>query len=84
MYKKVLSIFLTLILGLFLAGCTIPGTDINVPIPYLDDLLNGTDSSVPVNKEVTITYWSLFEPFELYQPLILQYEQENPGVKIVF
>ena len=84
MYKKVLSIFLTLILGLFLAGCTIPGTDINVPIPYLDDLLNGTDISVPVNKEVTITYWSLFEPFELYQPLILQYEQENPGVKIVF
>lgn len=34
--------------------------------------------------EVTIKYWGLFEPASVVQPLIAQYQKENPKVKIIY
>jgi multiple sugar transport system substrate-binding protein len=33
-------------------------------------------------KNVTLTYWTLWEDATTYEPLIKQYEQQNPNVKI--
>lgn len=35
-------------------------------------------------KEITLTYWGLWEEKEIMDPLIKLYEQKNPGVKIYF
>lgn len=36
----------------------------------------------PPAKQVELTYWGLFEPTEVFQPLIEEYQKENPSVKI--
>ncbi len=36
----------------------------------------------PAAKNVTLTYWGLWEPTEVMQTLIREYETSNPGVKI--
>ena len=38
----------------------------------------------PPAKEVTLTYWGLFEPEEVFQPLIEKYQEERPNVKIEY
>jgi len=38
----------------------------------------------PPAKEVTLTYWGLFEPEEVFQPLIEKYQEEHPNVKIEY
>jgi ABC-type glycerol-3-phosphate transport system substrate-binding protein len=34
--------------------------------------------------EVELIYWGLWEPVEVMQPIIDKYEDENPGVKILY
>lgn len=36
----------------------------------------------PVQKDVTLQYWGLWEDKQIYDPLIAQYQQKNPHVKI--
>ncbi|MEA2020197.1 MAG: extracellular solute-binding protein [Patescibacteria group bacterium] len=36
----------------------------------------------PKPEEVTLTYWGLFEPREVLEPLIKEYQEENPHVTI--
>jgi len=36
----------------------------------------------PPQGKITLTYWGLFEPREVMEPLILAYQQEHPGVEI--
>ena len=36
----------------------------------------------PPAKKVELTYWGLFEPGEVFQPLIEEYQEANPNVKI--
>jgi len=38
----------------------------------------------PPAKQVTLTYWGLFEPEEVFQPLIEEYQKEHPNVKIEY
>jgi ABC-type glycerol-3-phosphate transport system substrate-binding protein len=38
----------------------------------------------PPTKQVELTYWGLFEPQEVFQPLIEEYQKENPNVKITY
>ncbi len=35
-----------------------------------------------VGKNITLTYWGLWEEKQVFDPLIQQYQQKNPGVKI--
>ncbi len=35
-------------------------------------------------KKVELTYWGLFEPAEVFQPLIEEYQKANPNVKITY
>ncbi|PIR43484.1 hypothetical protein COV24_02455 [candidate division WWE3 bacterium CG10_big_fil_rev_8_21_14_0_10_32_10] len=78
MRTKILSLLSILSLSFFIAGCTIPGTSINIPIPFLDK-----STPTPVSNEpVTLNYWSLFESYEVYQPLIEEYQKDHPNVKI--
>lgn len=37
-----------------------------------------------VKKDIQLTYWGLFEDETVMEPIIKQYEQKNPGVKIVY
>lgn len=43
-----------------------------------------TATKTPSPKNVTLTYWGLWEPKEVMQPLIDAYQQQNPGVKIEY
>ena len=45
---------------------------------YYFVLSNNTTSTKPV----TLTYWGLWEPAEVMQPIIQQYQQDNPHVTI--
>lgn len=38
----------------------------------------------PPAKQVTLTYWGLFEPPEVMQPLIEEYQKEHPNIKIEY
>ncbi len=38
----------------------------------------------PPAKKVELTYWGLFEPVGVFQPLIEEYQKENPNVKITY
>lgn len=41
-------------------------------------------STQSATKSVQLTYWGLWEPAEVMQPLIAAYERQNPGVKITY
>lgn len=43
----------------------------------------GPGNQAPATK-TTLTYWGLWEPNEVMEPLIQQYENLNPGVDIVY
>jgi multiple sugar transport system substrate-binding protein len=47
-------------------------------------LNGGNKKKATVVKNVSLTYWSLWEDKEVYQPLIDEYQSKNPGVKIVY
>jgi len=47
-------------------------------------ILKGIFSGKGANKEVKLTYWGLWEEKEVIQPLIDQYQQKNPNVKIEY
>jgi ABC-type glycerol-3-phosphate transport system substrate-binding protein len=44
---------------------------------------NNPDSNTPVTN-VELTYWGLWEPASVMQPIIDDYEEENPGVTILY
>ncbi|MBI4973875.1 sugar ABC transporter substrate-binding protein [Candidatus Roizmanbacteria bacterium] len=45
-------------------------------------LKKGKETAQP--KEVTLSYWGLWEEKEMMDPVIKLYEQKNPGVKIIY
>lgn len=45
---------------------------------------NQPGGTVAPRNQVELTYWGLWEPVEVMQPLIDAYEQQNPGVKITY
>ena len=45
-------------------------------IPFLAPIL------APGREEITLTYWGLFEPEEVIEPLIAKYQEEHPNVTI--
>jgi multiple sugar transport system substrate-binding protein len=47
--------------------------------------LYSSGKSVPVAKgEVTLTYWGLFEDESTLRPVLSEFEQQNPNIKIVY
>ncbi|OGK16069.1 hypothetical protein A2774_01710 [Candidatus Roizmanbacteria bacterium RIFCSPHIGHO2_01_FULL_39_12c] len=36
----------------------------------------------PASKEVSLTYWGLWEEKEVFTPIIEEYQRKNPGIKI--
>jgi ABC-type glycerol-3-phosphate transport system substrate-binding protein len=44
---------------------------------------DGSDTEQPTTS-VELTYWGLWEPASVMQPIIDAYEQENPGVTILY
>lgn len=77
MLNKFLSISLLLISTFLISGCSVFGFQ----IPFTGS------TTGPVNNNttpITLTYWSLFEPYEIYQPLIEEYQQLNPNITIKF
>lgn len=80
--KKIASLLLISTFVLTISACTIPGTDITFDIPFLPGSDTTGDSTV--KEPVTLTYWGLFEPYEMYEPLISEYEELNPHVTIVY
>lgn len=45
---------------------------------------NPTSSNTSPSKNVTLAYWGLWEPDEVMAPIIKQFEDQNPGVKIQY
>jgi ABC-type glycerol-3-phosphate transport system substrate-binding protein len=69
------KIFLTSLLtylAIVPSGCT--PSEILSKVPFIK----------PPAKQVELTYWGLFEPEEVFQPLVEEYQKENPNVKITY
>lgn len=47
-------------------------------------VFNFFTSKAKTNKEVTLTYWGLWEEKEVMQPLIEQYQNKNPNINIEY
>lgn len=80
-------VFLFLLLALFLlplSGCTVPVLNQELCLPPSVPLLGGNCNSSPssTGKNVNLTYWGLWEPKEVFQPLIEAYQQQHPQTKI--
>lgn len=50
-------------------------------VPVIGRFLGSGGGEDP-NKEATLTYWSLFEPFEVYEPLFIEYKNQNPNITV--
>jgi len=76
-FKLVAPIIVVLVLGVgiyFLATKLI--------IPFLKERGKKEPTTKTVKKEAQLVWWGLWEPKEVMQPLIDDYQKENPGVKI--
>lgn len=51
---------------------------------FIFSLLIKRGTSVTKPKDISLTYWGLWEDKEMMDPVIKQYEQKNPGVKIIY
>lgn len=51
---------------------------------FLFFLIKGLMGKKAVNKEITLTYWGLWEDSSIISPLIAEYESQNPNVKIKY
>ena len=82
MFKKLSALFLIGTISLFLGGCTFAGYTITLPnIPFLSSLFTKSSNS---KTEAEITYWSLFEPYSVYETSIVDYQNKNPHIKVNF
>lgn len=54
-----------------------------VAILILNSKKDDEGNDIPTT-EVELIYWGLWEPVEVMQPVIDKYEDENPGVKILY
>jgi len=77
MPNKITSVALLLLSSFVLGGCSVLG--FHIPFTSKD-----SDTVKTPSEPITLTYWSLFEPYEVYQPLIEEYQQQNPNVTIKF
>ncbi len=68
-FKKIFSFLFILII---LAGLIFGGYKLILP------------RLKPVSKEVTLTYWGLWEPETVYSSVISEYQQSHPNVKIEY
>jgi multiple sugar transport system substrate-binding protein len=83
MDKKKIIIFaavaLTVIIGALLLISLLGGDD-EEPAPNN----NNSNNEIPKTENVTLEYWGLWEPSEVMNPLIQEYEDQNPGVTIQY
>ncbi len=70
--KKIFLTSLLAYLAIIPSGCNL--SRILQAIPFIK----------PPAKEVTLTYWGLFEPEEVFAPLIEDYQKLHPDVKIEY
>ncbi len=71
--SKLLVLTLLLFSSVFLSGCTLPLVG-EVNIPFLP--------SSRENLSVELTYWGLWEPSEVMEPVLAKYQQVYPNVAI--
>jgi multiple sugar transport system substrate-binding protein len=45
---------------------------------------NRDPNTKPNDRDIELIYWGLWEPIEVMQPIIDEYEDMNPGVKILY
>lgn len=85
MTKKISAIIFVFVTSLFLGGCTVLGYSFNSPdfskIPVVGSLFGNKDSS---SENANLTYWSLFEPYSVYETSIIDYQNKNKNVKVSF
>ena len=68
--KKVLLTSLLAYLAIIPSGCNL--SKVLQALPFIK----------PPVKQVELTYWGIFEPKEVFQPLIEEYQKIHPNVKI--
>ncbi len=73
--KKLFTIILLIFIAFLATGCKKK----NSPTPT-----QSSDSIAPANKEITLIWWNLFEPYENVQPVIDAYQAKYPNVKIEY
>jgi ABC-type glycerol-3-phosphate transport system substrate-binding protein len=71
----ILGAVLIVLIGIFVAILVL-GKDDRQPTPG-----NGDDDPT---TNVELSYWGLWEPKDIMQPIIDEYEEENPGVTILY
>lgn len=79
--KSPFAIFLPL-LFLFLLGLGFFFLTSRVLLPLIKKTKIEKNKPQGVNSQVTLTYWGLWEAQEIMEPLIKEYQEKNPLVKI--
>ena len=82
MIKRLALVILLIVLVLPLSGCTIPVINKTVCLPSWIPVFGGDCDQTNSGKEITLTYWGIWEPKEVIQPLIEKYQTEHPNIKI--
>ncbi len=77
--KKILTIYFLLIATFILGGCSLLGYN----IPFLSKEKSANQDNKKKEK-VTLVYWSLFEDYSIIEPLLKEYQQQNPHIKIIY
>jgi len=60
------------------------GIFVSITIIIIIFSMKGSEKIAPTNNEVTLTYWGVFEDESVIKPVISEFEQNNPNIKIVY
>jgi ABC-type glycerol-3-phosphate transport system substrate-binding protein len=78
MKKKLLVIFVLILLPVFITSCTLGD------LPVVGKYLGGGDASKPSSKPVTLTMWGLWEDTDVVDALVREYQQQYPHINVVY
>ncbi len=82
--QKSLFRFLPVIFGFLIFGFLIFGI-VKFVIPKNTSRSLSKSSSANKSKpSLTLTYWGLWEPQSVFEPIIADYERQHPGIKIIY
>ncbi len=77
--KKSFSKFLPFVFGIVVFLILI-FVIIKIVLPYF----NSNSSKSETKNVITLTYWGLWEPKSVMEPIIADYERQHPNIKIVY
>ncbi len=81
--KKSFTRFFPLILG-FVVFLGLILFLLKVVLPKFNSVSNSSSTPSSSHQSITLTYWGLWEPKSVLEPIIAAYEKDHPNIKIIY